>query len=242
MTLSCLIVDDEPPAVALLESYVLRTPFLRLAGSYNSAVQAAAYIAQESIDLLLLDIQMPEVNGMELSRMAGGDTRVIFTTAFGQYALDSYKLNALDYLLKPISYADFLQSASKALRWHEMLRASREGGASENRSIFVKSEHKLIQLEFSSILYIESLKDYVLIHTEANAQPISSLTALQTMEGALPSDVFVRVHRSFIVNMDKIKVIENNRIVFGKVYIPISDTYRRRFTELLNQRSPFFKG
>ncbi|MDR2497128.1 MAG: LytTR family DNA-binding domain-containing protein [Tannerellaceae bacterium] len=242
MRLTCIIVDDEPPAVALLESYVRRTSFLSLEGSYNSAMQAAAHMAQSAVDLLLLDIQMPEVNGMEFSRMIGGDTRIIFTTAFGQYALDSYKVNALDYLLKPVSYADFLQAAGKALRWHEMLRASREGVAAESRSMFVKSEHKLIQVEFTHIIYIESLKDYVLIHTDGGAAPISSLTAMQTMESVLPADTFIRVHRSFIVNMDKIKVIENNRIVFGKVYIPVSDTYRRRFTDMLNLRSPFFKG
>ena len=243
MLLSCIIVDDEPPAVALLESYVKRTPFLSLAGSYNSAVQASAHLARERIDLLLLDIQMPEINGMEFSRMIDGDTRIIFTTAFSQYALDSYRVNALDYLLKPVSYADFLQAAGKALRWYELSKPQRENIPPVGKSMFVKSEHKLVQVEFEKILYIESLKDYVIIHLDDNPiSSIQSLTSIQTMENSLPPNAFIRVHRSFIVNMEKIKMIENNRIIFGKVYIPISETYRKKFNDMLTIRSPFLRN
>jgi DNA-binding LytR/AlgR family response regulator len=243
MQLSAIIVDDEPPAVALLESYVKRTPYLTLAGSYNSAVEASTHLARERADLILLDIQMPEINGMEFSRMISHDARIIFTTAFSQYALDSYRVNALDYLLKPISYADFLQAAAKALRWHELSQPRSEPAPPAGKSIFVKSEHKLVQVEYSKILYIESLKDYVVIHSDDQAVPaLQSLASIQNMESALPADTFIRVHRSFIVNMDKIKIIENNRIVFGKTYIPISETYRKRLNEMLNLRSPFIRG
>lgn len=244
MKLTCAIIDDEPLAISLLESYVNKTPFLSLAGKYNSAVNALPTLGKEPVDLLFLDIQMPELNGMEFSRILGTETRIIFTTAFSQYALDSYKVNALDYLLKPISYADFLKSANKALQWYELLREgnpSRKGGSrtasASPATIFIKTEYKLIQIELRKILYIEGLKDYVKIFTEDEPRPILSLMSMKTMEEMLPSDRFIRVHRSFIVQPEKIKVIERNRIVFGKEYIPISDNYKQKFMEHLAQRA-----
>lgn len=258
MKLTCAIIDDEPLAVSLLESYVLKTPFLELRGTYNSAVTALGELTREPVELLFLDIQMPELSGMEFSRMLGQDIRIIFTTAFGQYAVDSYKVNALDYLLKPISYPDFLKSANKALQWYELLRGSENAGtgtspeqgtepgsapvgsvrtASPMESIFIKTEYKLVQIELRKILYIEGLKDYVKIYVEEEPKPILSLMSMKTMEDMLPSDRFIRVHRSFIVQPEKIKVIERNRIVYGKEYIPISDNYKQKFMEFLAQRS-----
>ena len=245
MKLTCAIIDDEPLAISLLESYVNKTPFLELAGKHNSAVNALPILSKEPVDLLLLDIQMPELNGMEFSRILEADTRIIFTTAFSQYALDSYKVNALDYLLKPISYPDFLKSANKALQWYELLRnntaelsvAPLVQGKSEIESIFVKTEYKLMQIELRKIQYIEGLKDYVKIFVEGEPHPILSLVSMKTMEDMLPANRFIRVHRSFIVQPKKIKVIERNRIVFGKEYIPISDNYKQKFMEFLAQRS-----
>lgn len=260
MKLTCAIIDDEPLAVSLLESYVLKTPFLELKGTYNSAVTALGCLTREPVELLFLDIQMPELSGMEFSRMLGPDIRIIFTTAFGQYAVDSYKVNALDYLLKPISYPDFLKSANKALQWYELLRGNENGSgasgisseqgsdtgsgagsgmrtASSVESIFIKTEYKLVQIELRKILYIEGLKDYVKIYVEDEPKPILSLMSMKTMEDMLPADRFIRVHRSFIVQPEKIKVIERNRIVYGKEYIPISDNYKQKFMEFLAQRS-----
>lgn len=250
MKLTCAIIDDEPLAISLLESYVNKTPFLSLAGKYNSAVNALPTLGKEPVDLLFLDIQMPELNGMEFSRILGTETRIIFTTAFSQYALDSYKVNALDYLLKPISYPDFLKSVGKALQWYELLREShphdkedlqvaptQSTPAPEKESIFVKTEYKLMQIELRKILYIEGLKDYVKIFVEDEPHPILSLVSMKTMEDILPSSRFIRVHRSFIVQPEKIKVIERNRIVFGKEYIPISDNYKQKFMEHLAQRA-----
>jgi len=243
MLLSCSIIDDEPLAVSLLESYVNKTPFLQLKGKYNSAVLALPELNKDPVDLLFLDIQMPELSGMEFSRMLSGDTRIIFTTAFEQYALDSYKVNALDYLLKPISYADFLQSAQKALRWIEMLNkrqtSSVESIKNEPESIFIKAERKLVQVSLNQILYIEGLKDYLKIYIEGQASPVLTLMSMKAMEELLPANKFVRVHRSFIVQPEKIKVIDRSRIVFGKAYIPISDNYRDKFNEFLSQRSLF---
>ncbi len=183
MILKCAIIDDEPLAISLLESYVNKTPFLELAGKYNSAVNELPALSKEPVDLLFLDIQMPELNGMEFSRILKTDTRIIFTTAFSQYALDSYKVNALDYLLKPISYADFLKSANKALQWYELLREGASTSGSRTapsqavspsvESIFIKTEYKLVQVELRKILYIEGLKDYVKIFVEGEAHPFA---------------------------------------------------------------------
>lgn len=243
MQLTCALIDDEPLAVSLLESYVKKTPFLSLKGTYNSALQALGCLEQEPVDLLFLDIQMPELSGMEFSRILKGETRIIFTTAFEQYALDSYKVDALDYLLKPISYPDFLQAANKALRWFEMLRGrttAQEGAATPAtpvESLFIKTEYKLVQVELRRILYIEGLKDYIKIYLDDEPRPLLCLMSMKTMEEQLPPDRFIRVHRSFIVQPEKIRVIERNRIIFGKEYIPISENYKQKFYEFLAARS-----
>lgn len=236
MVLKCCIIDDEPLAQDLLESYVEKTPFLTLCGKYAGALCAMKEQETfEDIDLLFLDIQMPELNGMEFSRIVGDKVRIVFTTAFQEYALDSYKVNALDYLLKPISYPDFLQAANKALQWFEMRRKAPV--KEEVESIFVKTDYKLVQIGLRNILYVEGLKDYVKIYIENEQQPVVSLMSMKAMEELLPTGRFIRVHRSFIVQADKIKVIERNRIVFGKEYIPVSDSYKDKFMEFLNKRT-----
>lgn len=235
MTLNCLIVDDEPLALDLLENYVTKTPFLSLAGRCENAFQAMERIQQNDIDLLFLDIQMPDLNGIEFSKTLGERPKVIFTTAFDQYAVEGFRVNALDYLLKPISYPEFLQAANKAKRWYE--RSSKATAPTESpNTIFVKSDYKLVQIDLNKVLYIEGVKDYVRIFLEDDAKPVMSLMSMKSMEERLPADRFMRVHRSFIVQMDKIKTIERNRIVFGKEYIPISDTYKEKFMEFLNKR------
>lgn len=232
MILNCAIVDDEPLALNLLESYVIKTPFLQLNGKYSSAVQAMKKLPDKQIDLLFLDIQMPELNGLEYSKLVDPHIRIVFTTAFEQYALDGYKVNALDYLLKPISYVEFLQAANKALQWFE-----RGQKPEEIESIYVKSDYKLIQVELKKILYIEGLKDYIKIYTEDNPRPILSLMSMKAMEDLLPASRFMRVHRSFIVQKDKIRIIDRGRIVFDKAYIPISDSYKQEFQTFLDERS-----
>lgn len=237
MVLNCLIVDDEPLALDLMESYVKRTPFLQLAGRCGSAVEVLSVAKEQEIDVIFLDIQMPELNGIELSRMLNGQTKVIFTTAFEQYALEGFKVDALDYLLKPISYPEFLKAANKALQWCEMSR-NHEPVKSSQESIFVKSDYKLVRISLDKILYVEGLKDYVKIYLEGEVQPVVSLMSMKSLEDLLPASDFIRVHRSYIVRMDKIKIVERNRIVFGKEYIPVSDSYKDRFLEFLNKYTP----
>lgn len=243
MILTCCVIDDEPLAADLLESYVNKTPFLQLEGKYPSAVAALPALSAKPVDVLFLDIQMPGLNGLEFSRIIGQRTRIVFITAFEQYALDSYRVNALDYLLKPVSYADFVQAADKALHWFELSRkteappAAATPGAGGYESIFIKTEYKLVQIELKKILYVEGLKDYVKIYIEGEPHPVLSLMSMKAMEELLPESRFIRVHRSFIVQPEKIRVIERNRIVFGKTYIPVSDSYKAAFMEFLSRHS-----
>lgn len=237
MILNCVIIDDEPLALELLQSYVEKTTSLNLVGKYSSAVQAMNHLnTLEPLHLIFLDIQMPGLNGLEFSKLLNTDARIIFTTAFEKYAVDSYKVNALDYLLKPISYADFLQSVNKAIGWYELQNKDNSLPHSNNY-IYVKSDYKLIQIQLDRILYIEGLKDYIKIHLENEPKAILSLLSMKSMEESLPSDRFIRVHRSYIVQKDKIRVIDRGRIVFNKEYIPVSDSYKQELLSYINEHS-----
>ncbi len=235
----CLIVDDEPLALNLIEDYVLKTPFLDLTNKFNSPFQAIDALQNEKIDLIFLDIQMPGLSGIELSKLLHNGPKVIFTTAYSQYALEGFKVDALDYLVKPINYQEFLKAANKALTWFSLLEQNRsdiDSEESSNSSIFVKSEYKLIKVELKSILYIEGLGDYVKIYITDQSKPILSLISLKKLEEELSPKQFMRVHRSFIVNLEQIAKIDRNRIVFGSVYIPIADSYKDQFQEFLNKK------
>lgn len=241
MTIKCAVIDDEPLALGLIAGYIKKTPNLELCGTYSSAVQAMKMLPENPVDLLFLDIQMPELNGLEFSKMVPEKTRIVFTTAFGQYAIDGYRVNALDYLLKPISYADFIEAVSRATEWFNLKLKSENDKSSDTSYnpdyIYVKSDYKLIQIELDKILYIEGLKDYVKIYTEDNPRPILSLISMKSLEERLPEERFLRVHRSFIVQKQKIKIIDKGRIVFGKEYIPISETYKTMLQDYVNKHT-----
>lgn len=238
MKLKCAIVDDEPLALNLMKSYVEKTPFLELSGKYHSAVTAINGLKENPVELLFLDIQMPDLNGLEFSKMLPKEVRVIFTTAFNQYAIEGFKVNALDYLLKPINYNEFLSAANKALEWFTLTRQNETAGANPSKNedfIYVKSDYKLKQIKLDDILYIEGLKDYLKIYVENEPKPILSLISMKNMEERLPSPRFMRVHRSYIVQMNKIRTIDKGQIIFGKNRIPISDTYKNEISDYLNK-------
>ena len=237
MLINCIIVDDEPLSLDLLEGYVQKTPYLNLVGRCGSAVEAMQVMNDTKVDLVFLDIHMPELNGLEFSRTIKDETRIIFITAYEKYALSGYKVEALDYLIKPVNYEEFLTAASKAKKWFELLsQKSKESGSDTIDSIYIKSEYRIIQVSLSDILYIEGLKDYVKIYLIEETKPIMSLMSLKSLEEQLPSYSFMRVHRSFIVNLTKIKTIERDRIIFGDKYIPISEKYKSDFQEYLSKR------
>lgn len=223
MILNCAIIDDEPLALELLTNYVKKTPFLNLTGGYNSAIEAIKDLKTHPVDVIFLDIQMPELSGLEFATILPKETKIVFTTAFSQYAVEGYKVDALYYLLKPISYEDFLKAANKAMDWFNMIRKTetyrRDG------FIFVKSDYKLLRLQLSNILYIEGLKDYVRIYM-TNGDKILSLMNMKKLEDFLPKPEFLRVHRSYIVQMDKINMVDKGRLVFGEYVIPISESYK----------------
>ncbi|MDD5186190.1 MAG: LytTR family DNA-binding domain-containing protein [Paludibacter sp.] len=237
LIISCFIIDDEPLALSLVESYVNKTPFLKLMGKFSSALACSSVINETPPDLVFLDIQMAELSGIDFARFIPEKTRIIFTTAFQQYALEGYKVDALDYLLKPFSYTEFLTAANKALKWFQMNERIRMTNENTSDCIYVKSDYRLVQIQLNRILYIEGLKDYLKIYLEGEVQPVISHITMKAMEDMLPGQLFLRVHRSFIVQTDKIKIVERNRIVFGKTHIPVSDSYKEIFQDFLTKRT-----
>lgn len=237
--ITCLIADDEPMALNLIESYVLKTPFLELKAKCNSAIEAMQVLEeQKDIDLFFLDIQMPDLTGLEFSKLLPQNSRVIFTTAFDQYAIDGYKVNALDYLLKPFDYTEFLNASTKARNYFESQQSvSVSKPEKKQEFFFVKSEYKQIKINFSEILYIEGLKDYVKIYLKDNPKPILTLMSLKKLEEELPSENFMRIHRSFIIGLDKIETIERNHIVIGKEQIAIAPNYKDSLMEYIGGKS-----
>ena len=234
MTINCAIIDDEPLAAGLLESYAKKTPYLNLTGVYNSAITAMRDLRDNPVPLLFLDIQMPELSGIEFAKILPRDTRVIFTTAFPQYAIEGYKVNALDYLLKPISYEDFLRATEKAQDWYNILQ--KQETYRNDRFMFIKSEYKLQRVCLDDILYIEGLKDYVRICLRGG-EKIMSLMSMKKLEEYLPQPEFLRTHRSYIVHMPEVKTIDRFRIVFGDMFIPISDNYKEEVQQYLDQHT-----
>jgi len=223
MTITCAIIDDEPLAAGLLESYARKTPYLQLVGTYNSAIMAMKDLRESPVQLLFLDIQMPELSGIEFAKILPKDTRIIFTTAFPQYAVEGYKVNALDYLLKPISYEDFLKSTDKALEWFTVVQ--RQDTYRRDRFMFVKTDYKLQRICLDDILYIEGLKDYVRFYLK-NGDRVMSLMSMKKLEEYLPKPEFLRTHRSYIVHMTETPLVDRFRIVFGETYIPVSENYK----------------
>ena len=242
--LRCIVVDDEPLAVKMLENNISRTAFLELEASFTDPVAALEAIRDRQPQLAFLDIQMPDLNGMELSRMVPPQTRVVFTTAFKQYAFDSYEVSALDFLLKPIRYQKFLEAAEKALRWFELLEAAAKAPQATldphdgKTSVFVRSDGQLRKVEFSDIRYVEGMKDYVLLHLCSERQPIVTHITMKAVEELLPAASFMRVHRSFIVSLDKIDSIGGSYdISMGDTLIHVSDAYKPAFENYLSQRT-----
>ncbi len=233
-TISCIVVDDEPLAVRLMESYVAKTPFLSLKGSFTSGTAAYSFLQDNPVDLLFCDIQMPNLSGMDLSRMLPERTRIIFTTAFSEYAVEGFKSAGFRLLLKPISYDDFLSAAVKAKEYFEVTEPVEVTEQRKIKSIFVKTEYRLQQIDLDKITYIEGLKDYVKIHLNDGSTPVLSLMRLKNLEDTLPNEDFVRVHKSFIVRLTAIEAIERSHILIGQDRIPIGDSYKPRLYQALS--------
>jgi len=234
MKLKCVIIDDEPLAIDVIAGHVMQTPFLTLSEKFTHSVKALEYLSKNSIDILFVDIQMPDLSGIDLVSKLEYKPVIVFTTAYDNYALQGFKVDAVDYLLKPVDYPEFLKAAEKARTW---ISARNEivSIKSDKEFLFIKSEHKIIRIDLKTIKYIEGMSEYVRIHRE-HARPVMSLLSLKSLEDQLPEDLFMRVHKSFIVNLKKISEIENNIIVCGDgITIPVSKLYREKFQAYLNE-------
>jgi two-component system response regulator LytT len=257
-TLNCIAVDDEPLALGLVCAFIEKTPFLRLVGRYSSAVEALQGLHGQRVDVLFLDIQMPDLTGIELARVlekSAGPTvgsgaaapRIVFTTAFNHFALEGFRVDALDYLLKPFNYEEFLRAATKASTYFDLVRKAENGGAAapaqippapvvtQEEYLFLKVEYQLVRVAYQDILYIEGLKDYVKVHLKSEARPLLSLTSLKNLEEKLPAHRFMRIHRSYIVNLERIESITRTSIQIGAATIPVSDQYKDVFSDYISR-------
>ena len=234
--IKCIAIDDEPLALQQILTYVEKTPFLELKGVFESAIDAFSFLQTNTVDLMFVDINMPDLSGLDFVKSLSNPAKVIFTTAHREYAAEGFQIDAADYLLKPISYSAFLKSVDKTReRYFDQITHSEPTSETDN-FIFVKSNYKMVKVNLSEIQYIEAMREYVRIVFE-NGSDITTLTSIKLLEENLSSSDFMRIHRSFIVNVNKITIIERNRIVFDKVYIPVSKQYQDVFQEFCDKKS-----
>ena len=230
MKLRSIIIDDEPLARKGLKEYFADTDFLELAGEFDNAAQATELVSSGAVQLLFIDIEMPKITGLEFIRSLQQPPPVIFTTAYPQYALESYEVNALDYLVKPISFDRFLKAALKAREFYEV-RESNQAAGNEKDYFFIKADQKLVRIGYSEILFVEAMQNYIIVHTPSR-KLITYLT-FRAIQDYLPADRFLKVHKSYIVAMDKIESIEGTDIRIGTHYIPISRNLKEEVMERL---------
>jgi two-component system response regulator LytT len=247
LKLNCIAVDDEPLALGLVCAFIEKTPFLHLVGSFSNGIDALQAIQESPVDVAFLDIQMPDLTGLELARIVERAPekapKIIFTTAFNQFAHEGFKVDALDYLLKPFNYEEFLRAATKARQHFSLVKRAEESQTQQSplsatqkeNYIFLRVEYQMIRIVFDDILYIEGLKDYVKVHLESSEKPLLSLTSLKILEEKLGGKGFMRVHRSFIVNLEKIGAVSKTNITIGTGTIPISDQYKDDFSQYLSK-------
>lgn len=234
MKISCLIIDDEPLAVGLLQQYAEQVPYLEIAGKCYSAVEALTFLHTHKVDLLFLDINMPKLTGMELANILSPAQKVIFTTAYSEYAVESYERNAVDYLLKPITFERFMKAVSKALY---AIRQDEEEQVAEvlnnnTENLFVKTGKAIVQLTYDSVLFIEGLKDYVSFHTMEGKHIVYK--RMKELEELLPAN-FIRIHNSYIINLKRIRKVEDHVVTIGTEQLPISEKYRDSFYHSVNK-------
>ena len=234
--IKCIAVDDEPLALEQLTGYIARVPFLQLIASCQDAFSAMQVLSEEEVDLMFVDIHMPDLNGLDLVRSLVVKPLIVFTTAYPEYAVEGFKVDAVDYLLKPFEFQDLLKAADKARRQFEYHLQDNGGGTETDGSLFVKSEYKIIRINVADICYIEGMSEYVRIYTDTADKPVVTLLSMRKLEERLPQEMFMRVHRSYIVNLRKITEVSRLRIIFNKnIYIPVGDNYKERFTEYINK-------
>lgn len=239
----CLIIDDEPLAVVQLEKYMERVPFLEHVASCHSAGEAFEALAANEVDVMFVDINMPDIDGVQFVRSLSDPPMVVFTTAYSEFAVDGFRVNAVDYLLKPVGFDDFLRAANKVNEMYALRNAAKATLAAQNDSVectdslFVKSDYRILRVPIDSIVYVESMSEYVRIFVEGQPKPIISLLSMKKIEETLPGDCFMRVHRSYIANLNKIKEVSKMRISYGDdICVPIGDMYKDALFDYIDRR------
>lgn len=242
MNINCIIIDDDPVVISYLRGYITQIPFLNLSGAYQAPLAGLAALETLDVQLIFMDIGMPGINGMELAKMLNsrhGDAapRIIFISGFDRFALDSYQVNALDYLVKPVTHEDFFKSAYKAQHYFEHAHKAETEHTTYglNDFIFLRVEHELVRVYLKDILYVESFKDYLKVYTAPDGKMYKALATMKCAEEKLPAHSFMRVHRSFMVSLDKIDAIYNHTIKIGKTTIPVTEQYRAQFKEFVQR-------
>ncbi len=233
--IQAIAIDDEPLALKLVTGYIEKTSFLSFLGGFDNPLSAMEYMETHAVDVIFLDIQMPDLMGTEFARVLQNGSKIVFTTAHEKFALEGYRLGAVDYLLKPFGYEEFLVAAQKVRRLLELENHKEVRIDANEEFLFLKSDYKIRRINFADILYIEGMKDYVKVYLRNDPTPVLSINSLKSLESKLPPGIFMRVHRSYIVNLGRIETIERFRIVFGKIYIPVSDQYKEQFQKYLNE-------
>jgi len=232
--IKCIAIDDEPLALKQIIGYIEKTSYLQLLDSFSSALKALDFLQSNQVDLMFVDINMPDLSGIDFVKALNSAPKVIFTTAYREFALEGFQVDAADYLVKPISYSNFFKAVDKTKERYFSAIESGETIQQTEQFLFIKSEYKIIRIDYNDIKYIEGMRDYLRIHL-VSQEPIMTLLSMKKMLEFLPNNKFMQVHRSFIVNLTKITTIERNRIVFdNKVYIPISELYKRDFQRFLD--------
>ena len=234
----CIAIDDEPLALQQMESYISKIPYLELVAKCQCATDAKSIIDNDKVDAIFCDINMPELNGLDFVKSLKNPPMVVFTTAYSEYAIDGFKLDAVDYLLKPFGLDDFRKATEKIKKRYDAQRMLQEvSQVDEDDAIFLKTEYKIVRINVSDIHYVEAMSEYLRIYIDGATRPIIVLMSMKKMEERLPSSSFMRVHRSFIINLKKIKEVSKNRISLGEdVDVPIGDSYRDNFNAYINSK------
>ncbi|MBP3850598.1 MAG: response regulator transcription factor [Prevotella sp.] len=229
----CLAIDDEPLALQQIAAYIGKVPFLELAAQCQSALEAQQFLQQDTVDAIFCDINMPDLNGMDFIKTLTAPPLVVFTTAYAEYAVEGFKVNAVDYLLKPFGLQDFQRAAN---RLAERLELRSESSQLEDDTIFLKTEYRIVKVSISDIRYVEAMSEYLKVYLESEPKPIITLLSMKKMEERLPS-YFMRIHRSYIINLTKIQEVNKNRVIMDSdTYLPIGDMYKDSFQQYLDTK------
>lgn len=236
--ITCIAIDDEPIALGIVVSHIKKIPYLELLAEFDNPIDASEYIQEQHVQLIFLDINMPDLSGVEFARTLDKNTKVIFTTAYDKYAVEGFQLHAIDYLLKPISYEVFANSVKHAKEYFDLVESKQSEIPinTDDNYLFLKADYQIHRIEFEDIMYFEGLKDYVKLYVEGSSKSIVFHSTMKSLEEKLPLDKFMRVHRSFIISLNKVKTIERDRIIFGDKRIPISKQYKSGFDEFVKKK------